>query len=218
LDPEYLSERRASIDQYRAPASVHRGALGDTIYLCTADHDGMVVSLIQSLYFTFGSRVMAPGTGFMLHNRGASFNLDPDHPNRLEGGKRPMHTLIPGLATRDGETAFVFGTRGADGQPQTQFQMAVNLIDFGLDAQQAVEAPRWCMGGTTGETPPDELHMESRFGADVLADLRARGYKVKEMPAVDDMMGTAACIVVNHEDGYFIGGVDPRGDGAALGH
>ena len=155
LNAGYLTERRASIGDFATPVgSVHRGALGDTIYLCAVDRDGMAVSLIQSLYYAFGSRVMAPGTGIMLHNRGAGFTLDAEHPNRLEGGKRPMHTLIPAMATRDGELSFVFGTRGADGQPQTQFQLISNIVDHGLNPQEAVEAPRWCMGGTTPETPP----------------------------------------------------------------
>ncbi|MFN0072007.1 MAG: gamma-glutamyltransferase [Chloroflexota bacterium] len=218
LDPAYLEERRASLGTSLTPmSSVHRGALGDTIYLCAMDRDGMAVSLIQSLYYTFGSRVMAPGTGVMLHNRGASFTLDPDHANRLEGGKRPMHTLIPGLATRAGETAFVFGTRGADGQPQTQFQLVSNIVDHGLNPQEAVEAPRWCMGGTTPETPADILHLEARIAPDVLSGLEERGYKVQKVAPVDDMMGTAACIAVDREQGCFIGGADPRGDGAALG-
>lgn len=219
LGPAYLDERRSALGTSAAPgSSVHRGALGDTIYLCAVDGDGMAVSLIQSLYYTFGSRVMAPGTGVTLHNRGASFTLDSDHANRLEGRKRPMHTLIPGLATRDGELAFVFGTRGADGQPQTQFQMVSNIVDFGMNPQEAVEAARWCMGGPTPETPADLLHLESRFMPEVFSGLEERGFKVKKVAAVDDMMGTAACIAVDRERGCFIGGADPRGDGAALGY
>ncbi|HEX3244792.1 MAG TPA: gamma-glutamyltransferase, partial [Chloroflexota bacterium] len=177
LSADYLSERSSRLGGYATPASsVHRGALGDTIYLCAVDRDGMAVSLIQSLYYGFGSRVMAPGTGLMLHNRGASFRLEPGHPNRLEGGKRPMHTLIPALATRGGESAFVFGTRGADGQPQTQFQVISNIVDHGFNPQEAVEAPRWCMGGTTPETPADILHLEARFAQAVFSGLEERGF------------------------------------------
>jgi gamma-glutamyltranspeptidase len=219
LSNEYLSERRASLGAYASPfGSVHRGALGDTIYLCAVDRDGMAVSLIQSLYYGFGSRVMAPGTGIMLHNRGASFTLDPNHVNHLVGGKRPMHTLIPALATRDGETSFVFGTRGADGQPQTQFQLISNIVDHVMNPQEAVEAPRWCMGGTTPETPADIFHLESRFKTEVFDGLEQRGYKVAQVAPVDDMMGTAACIGLDREQGCFIGGADPRGDGAAIGY
>jgi gamma-glutamyltranspeptidase len=219
LNRDYLTESRGRLDGFALPAgSVHRGALGDTIYVCAVDRDGMAVSLIQSLYYGFGSRVMAPGTGIMLHNRGASFTLDENHPNRLEGRKRPMHTLIPAMATRDGELSFVFGTRGANGQPQTQFQLVSNMVDHGLNPQEAVEAPRWCMGGTTPETPADILHLEARFLPEVFSGLEERGFKVKSVAPVDDMMGTAACIAMDHQQGCFIGGADPRGDGAAIGY
>jgi gamma-glutamyltranspeptidase/glutathione hydrolase len=129
-----------------------------------------------------------------------------------------MHTLIPAMATRDGELSFVFGTRGADGQPQTQFQLVSNVVDHGLNPQEAVEAPRWCMGGTTPETPADILHLEARFMPDVFRGLEARGFKVQSVAPVDDMMGTAACIAADREHGCFIGGADPRGDGAAIGY
>ena len=134
----------------------------------------------------------------------------------LDGAWVPRPPLD--LATAGDDLAFVFGTRGADGQPQTQFQVAANIIDFRMNAQEAVEAPRWCMGGPTPETPADLLHLESRFTPEVFSGLEERGYKVKKVPAVDDMMGTAACIALDRERGYYIGGADPRGDGAAIGH
>jgi gamma-glutamyltranspeptidase/glutathione hydrolase len=194
-----------------------RAMAGDTVYLCAADRDGMVVSLIQSLYSGFGSGVHVPGTGVTLHNRGFGFTLEAGHPNALEPGKRPLHTLMPGFASRDGKPWLAFGTRGADGQPQTGLQILNNLLDFGLDLQTTIEAPRWAHGAPGGIFPPSALVLESRFDQAVADDLTARGHSVMVADPVDPVMGTVQLIQVDSSRGCYIAATDPRGDGVALG-
>jgi gamma-glutamyltranspeptidase/glutathione hydrolase len=198
------------------PRSIGRSVDGDTIYLCTADRDGNVVSLIQSLYAAFGSGVHVPGTGVTLHNRGFGFNLVSGHPNALAPGKRPLHTLMPGLALRAGRPWLAFGTRGADGQPQTGLQVLNGLLDFGLDLQSAVEAPRWAHGAPGGRYPASALVLEGRFASAVAEDLSARGHAVMLADNVDPVMGTVQTIQLDQRRGCAIAVTDPRGDGVAL--
>jgi len=189
-------------------------AAGDTVYLCVADRDGMVVSLIQSIFETFGSGVIPASSGFALHNRGHSFTLESGSPNALEPDKRPRHTLIPGFALRDGRPWLAFGTRGADGQPQTAVQLLVGMLDFGRDAATAVEAPRWVHG--MGPAGPGGLVLESRFDRATVGALARRGWHTHVTSAFDDLMGSAQLIEVSQSRGYFIAVADPRGDSVAL--
>ncbi|MBV9327410.1 MAG: gamma-glutamyltransferase [Chloroflexi bacterium] len=219
LDPERASDRARRVGPTAAPSlprTVGRSVDGDTIFLSAADRDGNVVSLIQSLYAAFGSGVHVPGTGVTLHNRGFGFNLIEGHPNALAPDKRPMHTLMPGMALRDGEPWLAFGTRGADGQPQTGLQLLNGLLDFGLDLQAAMEAPRWVHSAPGGRFPATALVLEDRFGASVAEDLSARGHEVLLADAVDHVMGTAQMIEVDRSRGCYIASSDPRGDGVAL--
>jgi gamma-glutamyltranspeptidase/glutathione hydrolase len=219
LDRRYAAEHASSVGAVATetrPLTVGRSVDGDTIYLCTADRDGNVVSLIQSLYAAFGSGVHVPGTGVTLHNRGFGFNLVPGHPNALAPGKRPMHTLMPGLARRSGKPWLAFGTRGADGQPQTALQILNGLVDFGLDLQAAVEAPRWAHGAPGGRYPASALVLERRFGDEIADQLARRGHEVMLADSVDPVAGTAQTIQVDHEHGCYIAATDPRGDGVAL--
>jgi len=197
-------------------ARVGDPARGDTIYLCAADRDGMVVSLIQSLYSAWGSGVHVPGTGITLHNRGWGFVLEDQHPNALAPGKRPMHTLMPGLALRDGEPWLAFGTRGADGQPQTGLQLVTGLLDLGLELQAAMEAPRWVHAAPGDRFPRSALVLEERFGQSVADQLSGLGHEVLVTDPLDTIMGTAQMIQVDREHGCFIASTDPRGDGVAL--
>jgi gamma-glutamyltranspeptidase/glutathione hydrolase len=200
-----------------APSShEHRALAGDTVYLCAADRDGMVVSLIQSLYSGFGSGIHVPGTGLTLHNRGFGFVLTAGHPNALAPRKRPLHTLIPGFAMQKGQPWLAFGTRGADGQPQTGLQLLTGLLNWGLDLQMGMEAPRWAHGAPGGRYPASALVLEARFGQSVADDLAARGHQVMVAEAVDSVMGTAQMIQVDQQRGCFVAATDPRGDGAAL--
>ncbi len=181
---------------------------GDTIYLCAADEHGNVVSLIQSVANSFGSGVIAEGTGILLQNRGVYFSLDPAHVNRLEPRKRTMHTLIPALAARAGEDRpwAAFGSMGADGQPQIQAQVFLNLADAGLDPAGAVAAPRVRVVPGGGE-----LWVEADYpGA---ADLQRSGLPVKLLPPRSTSMGHAAALVVDGP-GQWRAGADPRSDGS----
>lgn len=211
LAPDRLRAIAASVDAERAAAwPPARPAPGGTAYLCAADGEGLLVSLIQSNFRGFGSGVVVPGTGIGLHDRGAHFSLDPDDPNVIAPGKRPMHTLIPALATRDGRPWLVFGTMGGDGQAQTHLQLLARLVDEGLDVQAALSAPRWVVDVADGS-----VAVESRMSAEAVDGLRRRGHAVELLAAYDHLAGHAHAIRVL-DDGYA-GGSDPRSEGAILG-
>ena len=226
----YADERRRLIDSDRAldiagvPAGIaythpheRRVPDGDTCYFCAADRDGMVVSLISSIYHDFGSAVIGGDTGIILQNRGAFFALDENHPNHLQPGKRTFHTLIPGLLMRDGQPYLAFGSMGGEGQPQAQTALVTRLLDFGYDVQQAIEAPRWLMGRTWG-TPSRNLSLEGRISDEVVRELKRRGQPVQMVTDWNDNMGHAHAIRIDREQGFLEGGADPRGDGAAVGY
>jgi gamma-glutamyltranspeptidase/glutathione hydrolase len=172
------------------------------------------VCLIQSLYWEFGSGVIAGDTGVLLQNRGAFFSLDPAHVNRLAPRKQTAHTLIPSMYLVDGRPRLVYGTMGGEGQPQTQAALVTRMVDRGLGPQAAVEAPRWLFGRTWGAAT-QSLRLEARFGDEVSQSLRERGHDVGVVEDWSDLMGHAQVIRVD-SDGLS-GGSDPRADGAALG-
>ncbi len=230
LDKGYAAERRGLIDSHRAlePGSVEPGIRfgdkahrrspeGDTVYFCTADGDGLVVSTIQSIYHDFGAAVIGGDTGIILQNRGSFFSLDEAHPNRLEPGKRSFHTIIPAMMLKDGRPVLAFGTMGGEGQPQTQAAVVTRMVDFGYDVQQAIEAPRWLMGRTWGMESSD-LWLESRIGDQVVRELARRGQPVRTLGAWSGTMGHAQAIRIHADGGFLEGGADPRGDGAAAGY
>jgi gamma-glutamyltranspeptidase/glutathione hydrolase len=221
LSKDYANKRRALIQKDRAvdPQAISPGIFGrDTIYLCTVDEAGNAVSLIQSLYYSFGSAVVAGNTGIMLQNRGAYFSLNPDHVNCLQPHKRTFHTLMASMTFRDGKPFLVFGTSGADGQPQTHIQIMTAVFDFGLDIQAALEAPRWVAGRYLLHHPEGLLLMEGRFPAPVVEELRKRGHQIQIVDGIDQSMGSAHGIMVHPENGLRMGGSDPRCDGAAIGY
>jgi gamma-glutamyltranspeptidase len=214
----YASELRSKIDPEKA--WVMNGAkpgAGDTVYLCAFDRDGMAVSLIQSLFRGFGSGIVAEGTGIVLHNRGASFTLDQGAANSLQPGKRPMHTLIPGMIF-DGQRPWsVFGCMGGHGQAQTHLQLVSRLIDHGMNPQEAIEAPRWVAGPEVQGDPEHLLRVEPEFGEDVVENLRSRGHDIRVTDSLSSAMGHAQAIRIDWENGVLIGGADPRANGYALG-
>ncbi len=221
LSKDYANKRRALIQKDRAadPQAISPGIFGrDTIYLCTVDEAGNAVSLIQSLYYSFGSAVVAGNTGILLQNRGAYFSLNPDHVNCLQPHKRTFHTLMASMTFRDGKPFLVFGTSGADGQPQTHVQVMTSVFDFGLDIQAALEAPRWVAGRYLLHHPEGLLMMEGRFPAPVVEELRKRGHQIQIVDGIDQSMGSAHGIMVHPENGLRMGGSDPRCDGAAIGY
>jgi gamma-glutamyltranspeptidase len=178
---------------------------GDTVYVAAVDSDGNAASLIQSLYGAFGSMVVAGATGVILQNRGVYFALDPHHPNRLEPGKIPLHTLIASMAERDGRLWAVFGSMGSDGQPQIQAQLYVAMIDFGLDIQEALEMPRFLSGRFALGEARDTLHMEGRFPPATVRALERRGHLASRWGAWVEKAGHAHGIVVDPETGTRAG-------------
>jgi gamma-glutamyltranspeptidase / glutathione hydrolase len=211
ISKEYADSLRETISPDRAAGPLAEPHLGeDTTYLCAVDAEGNGCSFINSLYMGFGSGVVAPGTGVCLQNRGFSFRLDPGHPNGLAPGKRPMHTIIPGLATSSATGALwaVFGNMGGPMQPQGHAQVLSNLIDHGMTAQEAVDHPRHLhLDGT--------LHVEGRLPEHEVERLREKGHDVDVGEAYIVPVGGAQVIRV-HEDGVRSCGSDPRKDGCAL--
>jgi oxamate amidohydrolase len=214
LDPARLAERRRRISRRAAMPAAGPAATGDTIAIVTADAHGNAVALIQSLYWEFGSGVIAGDTGVLLQNRGAFFSLDPAHVNRLAPRKQTAHTLIPSMYLVDGRPRLVYGTMGGEGQPQTQAALVTRIVDRGLEPQAAVEAPRWLFGRTWGEETRS-LRLEDRFGDDVREALRSAGHDVEIVEGWSDLMGHAQ--VIRIDPAGLTGASDPRADGAALG-
>jgi len=190
---------------------------GGTVYLCAADADGMMVSLIESNYMGFGCGVMGGSTGIMLQNRGAYFSLDPDHPNALAPGSRTLHTLMPGMLLRDGRAEVALGAMGGDGQPQTMVQVATGLVDDGLDPQAVVDRPRWVVETEAPGQPLGPVSIEAD-GADplTLAALEERGHDVNVVEPRTPLMGWAQ-VIRRRDDGSYEGGADPRADSLAAG-
>ncbi len=216
LSKEHTAELRSRLDPARKGSPEAGPAGGDTCYLCAIDGEGNAVSLIQSVFFDFGSGVVAGETGVLMQNRGAFFSLDPAHPNRLEPGKRTFHTLIPAMLFKDGQPILVYGTMGGEGQPQTQAAVVTRVLDFGYDVQRAVEAPRWLYGRTWGD-PTLALSLEDGIPAEVGEALSRMGHDVRRVPAWSDTMGHAQAIQIDRERGVYWAAADPRSDGAAAG-
>lgn len=211
VSERWCTTRRARIDENRAaPLRVSPSPAGGTAYLCAADAEGRCVSLIQSNFTAFGSGLTVPGWGVNLHNRGAGFLLRDDHPNALRPGRRPLHTLIPAMALRDGRPAVVFGTMGDHGQAQTHLQLLVRIALDGADVREAIDAPRWRVSPEDGS-----VTVEPRFADDVIEGLRARGHSVTLCRPLDHVMGHAQGIAVT--GGGYAASSDPRTEGAAIG-
>lgn len=181
---------------------------GDTVYLTTADAEGNMVSWIQSLYMGFGSGLTAGTTGVQLQNRGANFSLEKGHFNEAQGGKRPFHTIIPGFITRNGEAYSSFGVMGGFMQPQGHLQVGLNLIEWGMDAQTALDAPRFCW------FRDNEVAIEHSVQDQTQWDLARRGHRIT--PSVPGLFGGGQAIV--RQDAVLCGGTEPRKDGVVAGY
>jgi gamma-glutamyltranspeptidase/glutathione hydrolase len=228
LSPAYTAARRALIDGGRARAEVAPGAgapaadvpVGsDTTYVTVADRDGMMVSLIQSNYRGMGSGLVPDRLGFMLQDRGELFALDPAHPNAYAPGKRPFHTIIPAFVMRDGKPWLSFGVMGGDMQPQGHVQILVNLIDHGMNVQEAGDAARWRHEGSSEPTgkPAQGLgvvYVESGIAEEVRAELRRRGHRVE----LGQGFGGYQAIQRDPNTGVYFGASEMRKDGAAIGY
>ncbi|MBO9513305.1 MAG: gamma-glutamyltransferase [Variovorax sp.] len=215
LDPAYIRAQARRIDGARAMPWPRPFRHGDTVFFAAADAQGRGVSVLQTIYYDWGSGVVAGDTGVLWHNRGAAFHPDPAHHNGLRPGKRPFHTLNPGIFMQDGRPRLLHGTQGADGQPQTLVALLTRLIDHGLDPAQALARPRFLLGRTFSDSR-DSLKIEEDAGAEVLQALRTRGHELALLPARSPLAGQPGVIRLE-ADGWMSGAHDPRGDGVALG-
>jgi gamma-glutamyltranspeptidase/glutathione hydrolase len=222
ISKKYSDSKRSLIDRERAMPwdriPSYGSLTGDTVYVAAIDAEGNAASLIFSLYGVFGSCVTSAETGVVLQNRAAYFSLDPKHPNRLEPGKVPLHTLIASLAFRDEKLWAALGCMGADGQPQIHLQTYVAMIDFGQNIQQALAGPRWLSGRFALGEARDTLHIEARFPAATIDELERRGHPVDRWGDWNELAGHAHGITVDPDSGLLAGGFDPRSDGAAVGY
>jgi gamma-glutamyltranspeptidase/glutathione hydrolase len=223
ISKDYAMQRASLIDPERARDDFSYGDPqldSDTVYLCAADSDGNMISLIQSIFRPWGSGIVPKGLGFAMQNRGQSFALDPGHRNRLEGHKRPFHTIIPAFLTRDGRPVMAFGVMGGPFQPQGHTQVLMNMIDFEMSVQQAGEQPRIShIGSSTPEGAPmrggGELVIEHGLPDSTQRDLQALGHRISDQT---DAHGGYQAIWREDNPRRYFGGSDPRKDGSACGY
>ena len=218
LSREHGVQRSRQIDMKRAAANVEPSRLDgltnstghDTVYLCAIDSEGNIASLIQSIYSGFGSALVPPRTGFALHNRGALFTLQPDHPNTLMPRKRPLHTIIPGFMEKDG-VRIGFGIMGGFNQPQAHAQFVANIADFGFTIQEALEAGRFTKPTFEGR----DVSIEPMVPESVLRELRALGHELRIEPHRSGLFGWGHAVMCT-PSGVHFGASEPRHDGAAI--
>lgn len=214
LDPQRLEGKAAAIDPARALAWPHPYRHGDTVYFAATDEQGRCASVLQSTYFDWGSGVLVGDTGILWQNRGAAFSTVPGDRNRIEPGKRPFYTLNPGIALKEGEPHLLYGTQGADGQPQTLSVLLTGLIDHGMTPEEALAQPRFLLGRTFSDSR-DSLKIEGSLGEAAIAQLAALGHEVAPLPALSPIFGQAGAIRLADAD-TGLGAHDPRGEGNAI--
>ena len=215
LSKEYAKKIRDRIDRNRAkappvPPSYRRSS--ETVYVTAVDKDRNAVSFISSIFMHFGSGMVVDGTGIILQNRGNSFSLDPNHLNRLEPRKRPMHTIIPAMVFKDGNFLISFGVMGADMQPQGHVQFLVNLIDFKMNLQEAIDAPR------ARHLEGMEVYLEEGISDEVASALHAKGHQLFKEDSPVNQVGGGQAIYLDRKQNILLGASDRRKDGCALGY
>jgi gamma-glutamyltranspeptidase/glutathione hydrolase len=215
LSKEYAKDCRGKIDAERAmlppyPSSYPNGS--ETVYVTAVDEARNAVSFISSIYAPFGSGLVVDGTGIILQNRGHSFSLDPGHPNRIEPHKRPRHTIIPGMVFRDGQFLMGFGVMGGDMQPQGHVQFLVNLIDFKMNLQEALDTPR------VRHFQEKEIYLEEGIPAETASTLEEKGHQVIRMPFPVNEVGGGQAVYLDREQNTLLGASDRRKDGTAIGY
>ncbi len=211
LSKDYAAGLRATICEDRAAATLPPASWPvheDTVYLSVVDRDGNACSFINSLFKSFGSAILAPASGVMLHNRGLGFSLDPTHPNAVRGNRRPMHTIIPAMLAKNGRAVMPFGVMGGHYQPVGQSWVLSSMLDYGLDPQAALDLPRLFAYG-------DQVEVERGIPEVVCAALRHRGH---ELAPAELPHGGGQAIWIDHGSGALAAGSDPRKDGLALGY
>ena len=225
IGKDYAAERAKLIDMTRAARSIEPGnphlIHGDTTFLVAADSSGQMVSLIQSNYTGFGSGYVVPELGFGIQDRGALFTLEEGHPNVLEPGKRPFHTIIPAFMGENGAPDMAFGVMGGDMQPQGHIQIMINMVDFGMDLQEAGDAARFRHTGSSAPTGTlmtsgGVVHLESGVSTEIRRELMRRGHRIQELAAPG--YGGYQAIRRNPETGVYAGATESRKDGMAAGY
>jgi gamma-glutamyltranspeptidase/glutathione hydrolase len=214
LSKEWAAQRAKLIDDAKANCEPVAGQIpsgGDTTYLSVVDRDGNMVSLIQSNYAAFGSGIVPAGAGFVLHDRGGLFSLDPASPNALAGRKRPLHTIIPAFAQK-GDVRVAFGIMGGWNQSQAHAQFVANLVDFKMNIQAALEAPRFTKYTFSG----CDLMIENRFSQKVRDELTAKGHKFDVKGTYSSVVGGGQAVLRDFAAGVNYGASDPRKDGQAV--
>lgn len=224
ISEAYAGERLKQFDPKRAKRKIPHGDLileqGDTIYLTVVDKDRNAISLIQSNYAGFGSGMVPDGLGFCIQDRGALFSLEPGHANVIEPGKRPFHTIIPAFVTRDGKPVFTFGVMGGAMQPQGHVQVLLNILEFGMNIQEAGDAARFRHSGSSQPdfgkmTDGGEVHLESGICPRVIRELMSMGHKITfDRGGYGGYQG----IWIDHDRGVLIGASESRKDGCAIGY
>lgn len=216
LSKEYTEERARLIDPARANCAAASGspAKSDTTYLAVVDKDGNIASMIQSIYDYFGSGVVVNGFGFALQNRGALFVLDPSHPDALAPRKRPFHTIIPAFMER-GDMHIGFGIMGGSNQPLAHAQFVSNIVDYGMNIQGALKAPRFTIPDTGTRAIGCDILIESRVGSDVLQQLRQKGHQLRIRKEYSSAMGRGQAVLRDSKHRVNFGASDPRADGSA---
>ncbi|HSH01568.1 MAG TPA: gamma-glutamyltransferase [Anaerolineae bacterium] len=210
LSKDYGQQRASLIGEKALQPEAGTPGHGDTVYLCAADSEGMMVSLITSTYSSFGSGIVVPELGVAFQNRGAGFSLEAGHVNEYEGGKRPFHTIIPGFLTHQGQPVGPFGVMGGHMQPQGHVQMMLNTIDYGLNPQASLDAPRWYWHADK------YIKVEPHTPQAVVDGLIAKGHEV-EVDSDLDVFGNGQ-IIWRLPNGVYVAGTDGRADGNALGY
>ncbi|MCJ8297895.1 MAG: gamma-glutamyltransferase, partial [Pseudomonadales bacterium] len=206
LSDEYADQRRALISDQAMLPTPGKPQSGGTVYLACADDEGNMVSFIQSNFHDFGSRVVVPDTGICLQNRGCNFSLDEDAANYLVGGKQTLHTIIPGFITKDNQAIGAFGVMGGFMQPQGHLQVITNMIDFGLNPQAALDAPRWQW------MKDREITLEHQVPLHIAKGLAAKGHQV-QVCYDSGIFGRGQIILRNPQTGVLYGGTESRADG-----
>jgi len=224
LSDDYTLKRLELFNARRAgrefPAGEALPEIGDTVYLTVVDKDCNAVSLIQSNYFGFGSGMVPDDLGFCLQDRGALFSLEEGHLNVFEPGKRPFHTIIPAFVTKDGKPIFSFGVMGGSMQPQGHVQVLCNILDFGMNIQEAGDASRFRHGGSSqpdggGMTDGGNVYLESGLSPEVMRDLVSRGHRIS---FTQGGFGGYQGIWMDHRRGILLGASESRKDGCAIGY
>ena len=218
LSKDYANRRRSGISEVQANPNVSYGdpmGNADTVYLTAVDGEGTAVSFINSLFNGFGTGLVVPGTGMALQNRGSLFSFDPNHPNYLEGNKRPFQTIIPAMATKDDEMWLSFGVMGGFMQPQGHLQVASNMIDYEMDSQEALDAPRFKVEVEGNQ----DVMVEEDLSLDVVKELEKRGHTVNVVSGYERAtFGGGQVISRDPDSGVLTAGSEPRKDGSAVGY